>query len=378
VATIRSIRWRPFSLPLRAPANAAHGVSESREGLVIVITDIEGATGLGEASPLTSYAGGTVAECDAVLTGLAKQLLGQSCRHTWDTGFEMDGVVSAGTEGAIHCGVEAALADLLASRDAVPLFRWFQPGAALNPAIAVNGLVDFASADEAAAEAARLVAAGFRTLKLKAGFGTKLDHARIAAVRAAVGADIELRVDANGAWDESTAVTMLAVCGEYGISLVEQPLPPSAGVDALARLRRTGGGIQIAADEGCRSVANLEALIAAHAVDAVVVKPMVSGLREALRIIQTATSASLPVIVTTTFDSGIGVTVATHLAATLPPPRPACGLATHERLAADIVTGVSTVVCGTVTIPSAAGLGLKLDDAALERVATGSWREVRS
>lgn len=376
MATIRSVRWRPFSLPLRVPANAAHGVSDSREGLVIVLVDDDGRAGLGEASPLTSYAGGSVAECDAAMGNAASQLAGRSAQHAWDAPLTAGPGISPGGLAALSCGLETAVTDLLAGADGVPLYAWLKPGAPLDPTVPVNGLVDQPTAPEAAAEAARLAAAGFRTLKVKAGFGVELDSQRLAAIRGAIGHDITLRADANGAWDEATATTMLAICREHGISLLEQPVPPAAGVAALARLRRHFAGVQIAADEGCRSLDDFEALRAADAVDAIVVKPMASGLREALRIMDAAESARIPVIVTTTFDSGIGVTLAAHLAATLPEPRPACGLATHERLATDIVTGVLPVVCGQITLAPAPGLGLTLDLEALEEVATGPWREV--
>ncbi|HMS60194.1 MAG TPA: hypothetical protein PKA49_15245, partial [Tepidiformaceae bacterium] len=64
---------------------------------------------------------------------------------------------------------------------------------------------------------------------------------------------------------------------------------------------------------------------------------------------------------------------------TLDDPRPACGIATHARLAADIVTGVPPVISGVVTlpgIPHIPGLGVALDAAALDAHATGPWQEV--
>ena len=56
--------------------------------------------------------------------------------------------------------------------------------------------------DNLAREAAEAAACGFRTVKVKVGGDTALDGDRLRAVRAALGPDAEIRIDANGAWSE--------------------------------------------------------------------------------------------------------------------------------------------------------------------------------
>ena len=372
---IRSIRWRPFRLALRSDAGAAHGSLSFREGLLVVIEDEAGRIGLGEASPLTSYAGGTVEECIQAIGLSTSALVGRTPEVAWSTPLRFRPGVSNGTRAALACGIETALADILARSEQLPLHVWLG-GKAESRSIPVNGLVDNPSTVEAAAEAKRLADAGFRTLKLKVGFDAATDAGRILAVREALDPGVALRIDANGAWDESIARAVLAVAASQGVSLAEQPVPPAAGPDAMARLRRCG--VPIAADEGCRTVADFEALLRADAMDAIVVKPMVSGLHEAIRLLAASRTAAITTIVTTTFDSGVGVTLAAHLAATLPEPRPACGLATHDRLAFDIVEGVPGIVAGDMRVGSAHGLGLELNARALDRAATGEWVEASS
>ncbi|MBA4181810.1 MAG: hypothetical protein C0506_14565 [Anaerolinea sp.] len=370
---IRSIRWRPFRLALRSNAAAAHGSTPSRDGLVIVMEDDEGRTGLGEASPLTSYAGGTVAECADAIPLTAGALLGHGLQEAWLEPLSLPGSLSDGARAALACGLETATADLLAQHSARPLFAWLDHCVVSPPRIPVNGLVDMPAAADAAREAGRLAAAGFRTLKLKVGFGATRDLERIEAVRRAIGPLVALRIDANGAWDEEEAAEVLTLAALHRVRLAEQPIPPSAGPAAMARLRACG--VPLAADESCRTVRDFETLWAAGAMDAIVVKPMVSGLREAIALLAAAKAADIPAIVTTTFDSGIGVTLAAHLAATLPEPRPACGLATHDRLAHDIVDGVPPVNRGEITLGDSPGLGLWLNVHDLGRAATGEWSE---
>ena len=369
------IAWRPFRLPLRQAAHAAHGTAEFREGLLIVTENTEGVRGLGEASPLPTYTGGSAGECGALLEAVAPALLTQPAESLWQA-------LPALPEGhpgsivALRCGLESALADLLARGEGLSLHRFLRPLPDTDAAIEANAVIDHPDPMRAAEETRTAVQEGFTTLKVKVGFDH--DRQRLAAVRAVAGPYVHLRADANGAWDEAAALAMLAPLAAARVELLEQPLPPAVGPLALARLR-AASPVRIAADEGCRTRAEFGALVAAGAIDAVVVKPMASGLREALAILAAARAAGVEAIVTTTFDAGIATALAMHLAGTLDAPRPACGIATHARLAADVVTGVPPVVSGVVTlpgIPHIPGLGVTLDPAALDAHATGPWQEV--
>ncbi|MCA9821700.1 MAG: hypothetical protein KC470_03780, partial [Dehalococcoidia bacterium] len=61
-----------------------------------------------------------------------------------------------------------------------------------------------------------------------------------------------------------------------------------------------------------------------------------------------------------------------------PDPLPACGLATLDLLTHPLVTGAPSVAGGFVDLPGGAGLGVSLDQVALDRFATGPWTEVRA
>ncbi len=213
-------------------------------------------------------------------------------------------------------------------------------------------------------------------MKVKVGRDRAADTERLRAVRAAVGPDLGIRIDANGAWSEQEAVAALVEHAAHGVALCEQPVAP--GPDAPARLARVRAAspVPIAADESCASLHDLRSLVDAEAVDAVVIKPLRTGLREALAMIREATVRNLPCILTTTFDTGAGTALALHLAALLPEPRSACGLATLLLLAGDIVRGCPTPEAGSLPLPTGPGLGVTLDEAALDRFPTGPWEGV--
>jgi L-alanine-DL-glutamate epimerase-like enolase superfamily enzyme len=128
--------------------------------------------------------------------------------------------------------------------------------------------------------AAAAKAADRPLLKIKlAGEG---DEARLAAVRAGA-PESTLIVDANESWDEESLIRRLAACADYGVALVEQPLP--AGRDAaLANLHHP---VPICADESVHDRASLAPLKGRY--DAINIKlDKTGGLTEALALCRAA------------------------------------------------------------------------------------------
>ena len=372
-APIASVRWRPWRIPLREPIATAAGDLTEREGLIVRIETADGA-GLGESAPLPGE-GLSVSALAIRVAEVGRTLVGLTPAEAWAS-------LPAPTRrvASADVAIETALADLLAGSCGAPLAHWLARQAGL-PApsprpIPVNALLAASSPDELAREAAAARRCGFGAVKVKVGRDHTRDAERLRAVRAAIGPECDLRIDANGAWSEDEAVAALAAHAVHDVALCEQPVAP--GPDAAARLAlvRAGSPIPIAADESCASPDDLRQLLDADAVDAAIIKPLRTGLGAALTMIAEATARGLPCILTTTFDTGVGTALALHLAALLPEPRPACGLATLPLLAGDIVRGCPTPEAGAVPPADGSGLGVILDDASLVRFATGPWEGV--
>ncbi len=368
---IADVRWRPWRIPLRDPLMTGAGELTAREGLVVRVETADGATGLGESAPLPAE-GLSVGDLATRIAAVSRAIVGRSLADAWPLPDER--------LACADVGIETALADLLAGSCGAPLAHWLadQAGLAAPPPapIPANALLGTDSSDALAQEATAALDCRFRTVKVKVGRDIAADGERLRAVRAALGPDAELRIDANGAWNEEEAVSALAAYVTHGIALCEQPVPP--GPDAVASLARVRAAspVAIAADESCASLADLRALLDANAVDAIVIKPLRTGLAAALAMIGEAAARNVPCILTTTFDTGIGTALAVHLAALLPEPRPACGLATLPMLAGDVVRGCPTPDRGALALPDRPGLGVQLDDGAIGRFATGPWEGV--
>ena len=208
--------------------------------------------------------------------------------------------------------------------------------------VPVNDLVPAVPPDRAAALAAVAVGTGARCLKVKVGPGA--DEDRVAAVRDAVGPQVRLRVDANGAWDLDRATAAVGRLARYDLELVEQPVP---SLDDLARLRRRVD-VALAADESVRGVDDALALARLQAADAVVVKVQpLGGVAAALAV---AEAAGVPAVVSALYETSVGLAAGLALAAALPELPYACGLGTAALLAADVVADPLLSVNGELVV----------------------------
>jgi L-alanine-DL-glutamate epimerase-like enolase superfamily enzyme len=179
------------------------------------------------------------------------------------------------------------------------------------PVNATIGAEDRAGAASAAAAAVR---DGFRCVKVKVGVGD--DAGRLAAVRAAVGPEVGIRVDANGAWGTpEEALANLRALSPGGLELCEEPVH---GVEAL-RAVQSRTDVPIAMDETHAP--------GAGATHAVCLKVSRGGITAVLEDARAAREAGADVYLASTFDGPRGIAAGVHVAAALRVTR-SCGLAT--------------------------------------------------
>nr|MDQ6910263.1 O-succinylbenzoate synthase [Actinomycetota bacterium] len=183
--------------------------------------------------------------------------------------------------------------------------------------------------------------AGFQAVKVKVGTGDD-DGARVRAVRGAVGAGVRVRLDGNGAWGVEEAVAILNRLADVDIELVEQPVPT---LDELATVRRRVS-VPVAADESVRSVDDARRLADLDAADAVIVKVQcLGGIAAAMEVVE---AAGVPGIVSSMYETSVGLAAGLALAATLPELPYSCGLA--GVLAGDVVTDPLVAVNGLLAV----------------------------
>ncbi len=384
IATARLERLRvPFRTPLRTAERTWY---ERRVGLVVLV-DEAGREGLGEFPLDESWAGAARAAVERRLLALPgrdpAEAVGALERRPPSAGPREvperagAGAIEAAALDLVARAAGRSLAAELAAMTGIDVAGGGSGGSGGSEpsggSVEVNGLVGAGSVEEAVRAARDAVAAGFGCLKLKAARGEPFAALveRVGAVRGAVGPGVLLRLDANGTWAEAEALERLRALSDLDLEYVEQPVAAALGPVGLARVRRASP-IPIAADELVTDLEAAERLLAAGAADVLVVKPSrVGGPLAAALVARAAAAHGVATVVSTMFESGVGLTAASQVAAALSGPARAHGLATADLLVSDLLIDGPRVVGGHLAIPAGYGLGVVLDQAAVERFRDG-------
>lgn len=348
---------REFSLTLARPLGTARGTIERREGDLLRL-DTGDARGVGEAAPLPGWTE-SLADCRAALD--AVEGVDDAALRAAVDADPRDPLAAAPPSltdplcdaTAARHAVESVVLDARGRCDGRPLAALLADDPAPAATVPVNATVGDGSPEETVDAARHAVDAGFPCLKVKVGVGDlDRDVRRLRAVRGAVGPDVELRADANAAWNPETAREAVNALAALDCSYLEQPL---AAGDLAGHAALRGQGVAIAVDETVATT-TVEEVLDANAADVLVLKPMaLGGPARAYAVARRALAAGVDPVVTTTIDAAPARTAAVHVAAAIPDVRP-CGLATADALETDLVPDPAPVEAGEVTVPSGPGV----------------------
>ncbi len=363
----------PFRLPLRAPLVTGSVSVRFRAGFLVACSR-GGHTGWGEACPLPGWSKSTVVQTSEALAAALEKVNNDGEAAVSDAVNSLEGFAHA------RAALVGALNDLAARESSTTLAEHLlkahsRPATGCIDAptgppasVAVNALITSASPQEVQRQSAQAVSSGFGAVKLKVGAATpEEDIERVLAARRGMGQAAELRLDANGAWNHQTAVTVLRATEPAHIAFCEEPV---SGIEAIAAVGHDTGAT-VAVDESMRTPADAAATLDAG-VRVLMVKPQaLGGPDRAMSVIKRATEAGALTLVTSFIDSAIGVSHALHVAAasdalaasSRPKDSPAGpvrahGLATAELLARDVAQS-PPIQNGRMLIQPAAGIGVE-------------------
>jgi L-alanine-DL-glutamate epimerase-like enolase superfamily enzyme len=162
--------------------------------------------------------------------------------------------------------VDVALWDLHARLQDVPLVVAL---GAVHDGTPVYGSGGFTSYDDRtlAAQLAGWAEAGIPRVKMKVGRDPQADPHRLRVARDAIGDDVELFVDANGAWSRKQALLQAELCAGFGVRWLEEPVS-SDDLEGLRLVRDRGpAGMDVAAGEYGYDLRYFHSMLDAGAVD---------------------------------------------------------------------------------------------------------------
>jgi muconate cycloisomerase len=365
---IRRVDAIPVGLPLKKPVAMAGSTVSKALNILVRIEAQDGTVGWGEAASAPTMTGDTLGGLvSAVRDHLAPLLVGQDAWMRPALRAKLKRALY-GNSGA-HSAVEIALLDLAGQAAGLPAVDLI--GGAVRREVAPMWLLGNPTPEQDIAEAHKKRDEGFGFFKLK--IGTKSIDSEIAgtlALRSALGGATPLCADANCGLSLADARRYVEETRAAGLMFVEQPLAHD-DLGALAKLTRISP-VPIGADEGIHSLADIEAHEHAGAGGVSLKLIKLGGMSAAVEAAQLCARLGLAInIAAKIAESSIASAAAIHLACAAPNVDWGVSL-THFYLAEDIVRATPVIEDGSVALPSGPGLGIEVDEAAVERLRCAS------
>jgi len=351
------------AIPIRIPqrmkfAASSTGLNTESDGHVVVkVHTDQGIVGLGEAWRLTPRA--VAAFIDEALK---PKLVGEDptrIESLWNKLYFA--TFRYGRKGMVLnaiSGVEIALWDILGKYRGLPVYEML--GGACHDVIrGYASLPPYERPEDAAADARARADEGYHLIKLHQ---TDLESVRL--TREAIGPDVGLAVDVNGVWTPYEATEMGRQMEAYDVRWLEEPVKPMDDYAGLAEVRR-GTKTRIAVGENEYAHFGFRQLLELGSAD--ILQPDVikaGGLLPCRKVLAMAEAWNLELI-PHSFYYGPGVAATAHFV--LANPLSNEMEINTTPLETDFIQPAFRPVGGELHVPEAPGLGIELDEDAVER-----------
>lgn len=336
-----------------------HG-AQGREAVLVKLTADDGTIGWGQSVPLSRWSYETLDSATVVLRDyFGPALIGCDALDIETAQGRLDAALAPGFTTAMpitRAGIDLALHDLAGKLQGKSLAElWGRtPGKPLTLSWTLNprGLDEVDGLIEAGRKR------GYRNFNIKVSPDPKFDVRLARMVKERV-PDGFLWADANGGYDEQTALDVCPKLADAGVDVLEAPLKPNrlSGYQALKKQ----GALPIYMDEGVISPVELEEFIRLKMLDGVAMKPArCGGLVSARKQIELLLDRGLKWLGSGLTDPDISLAASLCLYGTYGQQRP-CALNGPQFLTADVLARPLAIRDGMAEIPQGPGLGIEVD-----------------
>jgi muconate cycloisomerase len=353
----------PFAKPYKL--SRVYGTRYDAEAVILKVHTDEGIVGLGEADPLNPFSEETPATVMVVTRDhLAPQLMGQNPSHISAIESNLDVMVHGNllARGAVNM----ALFDIVGKANDIPAHMLL--GGLHQSKLKLLSPIGSGTPEEDAASIQQQIEDGYKTVMIKMGALPIADEIqRMIAAREKFIGRIKIIVDANQGWTVAETLEFFDGIGSSRPDLLEQPIDRH-DISGLKRIHRRAPCL-LSADEGVASTQEAAALIRAQAVDAFSIKVSKNGgLSKAIKIAATADAFGLKILMNSMLEFGITQAASLQLGCVLPNLLD-MGHAYMSvlRMSDDITDFGQNISRGVVTVPSSAGLGVRLNEKKLKK-----------
>jgi len=406
---IETVNIWSFNLKLARKLNLAGEKHKRRHGLLVQLIGEDGHVGWGEISPLPGFSGETPVEAFSQLNSVRKKIIGMELPMPSENEIGMARISMLSNSlsefplaPSVRFGLDSAWLMALGNERGVSMAEMLHP----NPlkSISVNALL-YGSKKEVSSQVRESLEKGFRSFKLKLGRQPLSDDiAIVQSVRQQIG-DASLRLDCNRAWTVAETFSFWEEVADCGIEYIEEPLkevndykslfPAQEEGDELPPLNRHAlspdegdeltylerheslslkgdelpplkghelpplkghelppgkeRGFPLALDESLTSMSP-EEILAVPNLKALIIKPTILSFVVAALYAMLARGNSLTPVISSSFESSVGLTALAQMAAAFNETDVPVGLDTLGWMADDLLTDPMKIQNGNILI----------------------------
>ena len=344
--------------PIRTPVYLIHAV----ENVLIEISTDDGITGL---AYLWCFGREQARALEALVQGFFSQVKGMDAlaREDVDARIRTEAAFFGRTGAAwiAMSVINTALWDIAGKAFGVPVWKLLGGSdRAIKPYVGGFFLSD--SIDMIVDEAKTRIGEGFRAIKMRCGAPSwQEDIERVAAIRKTVGPDVDILIDVVQGWSVERGLKLGRALEAYDIYYIEDPIAFD-DIEGMARLA-AALDIPIAAGENDYGRQGFRKLIEARAVDiAMIDLQRAGGISEWMKIAAMAEAWRMPVVPHVFHEISIHMLAAT----------PSAPFLEYMSWWEPLFNEKVRLADGVMRPPSAPGLGLSFNEAAIERLSKGS------
>lgn len=353
------LRYFKYKIPFKHSFKTAVGEFSEREGIILVYEE-DGIQAYGEVAPLPGFSSEDLTQVEQVLIQNKKYLL-QGFKE--DNAEQIIRVLDQVHEfTSLSFGLDTLLHDLKAKRENKSLSALLFGHEASS--IVCNTTVGIQSKERTISTIHTKVSEGFNTIKVKVGTNVDAERNILKSIRQEF-PSINIRIDANQAWDRNSAVEILNSFSHFDIEYCEQPVP-ATDIEALKHVTNHTD-IKIAADESLGNKTRAKQLIEQHCCDLIILKPALVGLFDTINVTKRlAETHNMEVVFTTLLDGIIGRKISALLASGLGSKKYAHGLSTGTLLNEQSTS--ENIDQGAYHFSRADGIGVSMDLTLLKEI----------
>ena len=366
---IAKIETFPVHYPTRGRFKflaGSRGRPAGRPAVIVKITADDGTVGWGQSVPSHRWSYETLESVHSTITHyLAPELIGLDPFDEEAISGAMKGVIANSfSTGQPICkaGIDLALFDLtgrLLAQSAAQ--RWNRKG---RDKITLSWTLNPRTLDEVEGLVQQGLARGYRHFNVKIAPDAKFDLELCRLIKR-LAPEGFLWVDANGGYDEATALEIAPNLADLGVPVLEQPLPANR-LTGYQRLKKQGA-LPIIMDEGIVSCVELQEFIQLGMLDGIAIKvARCGGIAEARRQIEMARDAGLMFLGSGLTDPDLSLAASLQLYGAYDLDIPAA-LNGPQFLEGSVLRNQFIVSDGQLAVPEGVGLGVEVDEGSIAK-----------